>query len=98
MLMQNQNCGCSNSSREQLLKQIDEVSFTLYDLLLFLDTHPCDEDAMACYRRHVGTRKQLLKEFAEKFGPLTPDTADLSEESKWQWVMQPWPWEKGGSR
>ena len=39
--MRNQRCAARN--REQLLHQLDLVSFAAYDALLYLDTHPDDE-------------------------------------------------------
>ena len=46
-------------------------------------------------------RRELLKEYAEQYGPLTLDSMELSRacSDDWDWVMQPWPWEgsrKGG--
>ena len=35
--------------KQQLARFIDEVSFAINDLVLFLDTHPCNQQAMACY-------------------------------------------------
>ena len=78
--------------------QINEVSFAINDILLFLDTHPHDQEAMEFYRKYARMRHDLLKEYAKYFGPLTVDTAYESDESKWQWVLQPWPWENQGGR
>ena len=33
------------ADRETMLKQINEISFTVNDLTLFLDTHPLDDNA-----------------------------------------------------
>ena len=97
MLMQ-QNCECSKPDKEQMMCQINEVSFAINDILLFLDTHPHDQEAMEFYRKYARMRHDLLKEYAKYFGPLTVDTAYESDESKWQWVLQPWPWENQGGR
>ena len=35
-----------NRSGKQLLNRINQVSFAVDDLLLYLDTHPCDERAL----------------------------------------------------
>ena len=39
----NENC-C------QLLNIIDQTSFAMDDVLLFLDTHPCDQQALSYYQ------------------------------------------------
>lgn len=86
-------------SREELLSKIYEVSFAKDDIILYLDTHPYDEKAREYFDRHMEFRKKYLKEYAKLYGPLTLDTAEESEKGKWQWVLQPWPWEnKGGCR
>lgn len=86
----------NRKSRRQLLNEINEVSFAAYDLLLFLDTHPCDEKALSCYREVSEKRNVLLDEYAKYYGPLTADTAALNCADTWQWVEQPFPWEKEG--
>lgn len=97
MLMQQTNCGCS--SKEHLMKKINESSFAVDDILLYLDTHPHDEKAMEFFRTQSAIRNSALKEYAKYYGPLTIDTANDTQSSSWEWVMQPWPWEnKGGCR
>jgi spore coat protein JB len=91
--------GNGKPNKEQLLQLINEVSFAVNDIILYLDTHPCDEKALAFYREKVAIRNEALKEYAACFGPLTIDTADDTCSDSWEWVMQPWPWEvKGGCR
>ena len=48
--------------RKQMLKEINEVSFVVNDLNLFLDTHPLDENALQSFSQAMEKRKQLLKE------------------------------------
>ena len=85
-----------NCSRQQLMSRINEVSFAVNDMNLYLDTHPCDAKALAYCRELVQERKKLLKEYAEMYGPLTIDSTAWSEESIWKWMEQPFPWEKEG--
>lgn len=86
----NKNCTCS---KDALMKTINEVSFAVNDILLYLDTHPEDEEALAYFQEKVMARNKALKEYAENYGPLTIDTADDRQSCQWDWVMQPWPWE-----
>lgn len=80
-------------SRSQMLQYINETSFAVNDILLYLDTHPCDREAMKFYEKNVAKRKAALRDFAKFYGPLTVDTADDARNETWEWVMQPWPWE-----
>ena len=83
----------SSGSKAQLLQKINEVSFAVNDILLYLDTHPCCEKGMALYR------KKLMKEYAQCYGPLTVDDALESDGNTWKWMEQPFPWEtEGGCR
>ena len=39
-----------NQDKNKLLLYISQVSFGIDELVLFLDTHPCDQDALAYYQ------------------------------------------------
>lgn len=87
------------SSKTALLSQIDQLSFVVTEWNLYLDTHPEDENALHHFHKALALRKQALQNYAEKYGPLTIDTANDGQSHSWQWVLQPWPWEfqrKGG--
>lgn len=86
------NCPCRND----LLKHINEVSFAVDDVKLYLDTHPCDEKALAYFEKYSRMRNEALREYAENYGPLTVDTAIYSDSENWNWIDEPWPWQEGG--
>ncbi|WP_066712113.1 spore coat protein CotJB [Clostridium sp. Marseille-P299] len=81
-----------DKNREKLIHCITEVSFYLDDLRLFLDTHPCDREALAVYAEFQKRREALLKEYEEVYGPLRwygyNNSCDI-----WNWTQYPWPWE-----
>lgn len=88
------SCNSSNnSSREQLLDQINRSSFAAYDMLLYLDTHPDDTEAQAYYHKNACIRKDSMREYARQYGPLTMDLIDDTRSDSWEWMKQPWPWE-----
>ena len=80
-------------NREQLLKEIFQVSFCVDDVILYLDTHPQDIDAMQFYHEHVNRRKAMLDEYAAQYGPLLID--DVTCQDRWTWTDEPFPWEGG---
>ena len=95
------NSALESMNQKQLLNYINEVSFASVDVLLYLDTHPCDCEALAYSNRMVSMREEALKVYSRRFGPLTIDCTNECESSQWEWIMQPWPWEsmsKGGCR
>ena len=86
---------------EQLLNRINQVSFAVDEMILFLDTHPDNEEARAYFEEKSALRNEALEEYAKLYGPLTIDTANDTCSRSWEWVQQPWPWElplKGGCR
>ncbi len=85
----------SMSERECLMKKVNEASFALDEAVLFLDTHPCDEEALCCYKKAAKMRKEAMKAYEEKCGPLQNDQVEVYE--NWCWIENPWPWERGGN-
>ena len=88
----NGNC----ASKKELLQSINQVSFAIDDLLLFLATHPREKRALEYFSDLSARRNELLKKYAELHGPLTVDTANDSCLRSWQWMEQPFPWEQEG--
>lgn len=80
-------------SREQLMQWLNMVSFAVADIMLYLDTHPKDEEALKYFNYYTEQRKEALHAYAEKYGPLTIDTARPS--NYWDWSDVPLPWEGG---
>ncbi|MCU6747802.1 MULTISPECIES: spore coat protein CotJB [Lachnospiraceae] len=86
----------SQPGRNELLNHINQVSFAVDDVKLYLDTHPCDEEALSYFQEYSRQRSQALKEYASHYGPLTVDTAGVSCTDRWNWTNEPWPWQEGG--
>ena len=53
------NCS-KNQDRSRLLNKINENSFTVNDILLYLDTHPHDQKALSYYPEAVSCRKNFM--------------------------------------
>lgn len=79
------------NSREQMLRDIGIVDFTVVELALFLDTHPCDRSAMEYFNHYNRMGMQLKKEFSKTYYPLKLDFAESDQE--WSWGNAPLPWE-----
>ena len=83
-------------NRKELLNHINQVSFAVDDVKLYLDTHPCDQQALVYFQEYRRMRNKALKEYAAQYGPLTIDTAAESCTDRWNWINEPWPWQEGG--
>ena len=93
--------------RGQMLKEIDEVSFMVNDLTLYLDTHPTDTNALQAFTDAAKRRKQLMQEYAREYEPLSMDCVcvetnnQTDSDTKYPkqkhitWNDGPLPWEGG---
>ena len=96
------SCGCgagkAAQERERMMAKIQETSFALDDVRLYLDTHPDDRQGLAFFKKVLAERKTLLLAYAQQFYPLTVDCiADLYEKNPasdcYCWQKGPMPWE-----
>lgn len=79
-------------SKSELLKEIQSVTFAMYDLLLYLDTHSCDKKAFKMFKELGEKRTALMNEYVKNYGSLSQfDSAKLDE---FDWLNGPWPWER----
>ncbi len=88
--------GQKMQDKTMLLKTINENSFAVDDVKLFLDTHPDDQEALAFFHHCKTKRKQAMEEFEQNFYPLTVDCiSNVTAGSHWTWNDGPAPWEGG---
>ena len=92
----NQYTSFESMSQEQLMNCINEVSFALDDILLYLDTHPYDSNALQYADQFIRQRTAAVAVYSRRFAPLTIDSAETSQGGCWNWILQPWPWEMCG--
>ena len=78
------------NERAMLLRQIQSVRFSMWELHIFLDTHPNHAEATQMMQEYQEKSEKLIKKFEEKFGPLNSATANIN---MWEWITTPWPWE-----
>jgi spore coat protein JB len=67
--------------------------FYLYDLNLYLDTHPNDKKALAKFNEVNAKRKSAYELYISKYGPIT--AVQNTSEEHFDWINDPWPWERG---
>jgi len=78
------NGECADGCGAQLCEGQAEA-FAAWEMRLYLNTHPCDENALRMFRKY---RCQ-----AQKPNYATTFAEDEKECGKWSWVQGPWPWE-----
>ena len=80
--------------RAMCLRRIASVDFALYELTLYLDTHPEDQNALRMREIYQNKRRELIAEYEAAFGPSVVTTDDVRGD-RWTWVDNPWPWDFG---
>ena len=85
----------NENTRQSMRRRISSMQFACWELHLFLDTHPCNMDALEYFEEFKKQRVQALREYAKYYGPLTLDTAHTPADY-WCWINEPWPWQEGG--
>lgn len=74
------------SRREKLLR-LSAVQFAAWELHLYLNTHPNDEQLTLRYKELEAEYQRLLSDFENEYGPIImPATGNA-------WLEEPWPWE-----
>lgn len=83
-----------NMSLSQLFDWINMLNFCAYDMQLYLDTHPDDEEGIAYFNQCV----EMLQAAKEKYKQMCGSTMAYSGvpyENYFSWSDRPLPWEGG---
>lgn len=74
--------------------QLSAAKFAMWELHLYLDTHPNDCDMIELWKEYATTVNSLTREYERMYGPLTVESG-VGE----SWLKEPWPWQNcGGER
>jgi spore coat protein JB len=76
---------------DQLL-QIQQTDFVCFELNLYLNTHPDDQQAINQYNEFAQKSKMLKQQFESAYGPLMHAGQSYSS-APWVWNNPPWPWQ-----
>jgi spore coat protein JB len=82
-----------DGNRKVLLELIDQYSFMLDDICLYLDTHPNCPHGLSEYNKYKTLRMEAVEDYTDAYGPLCKYNADVCND--WNYINQPWPWEGG---
>lgn len=82
-----------SKEQQRMLNDIGIVDFTLVELMLFLDTHPDNKEAMEHFNHYAKIKNKMVKDYSMMYYPLMKEHAESSNE--WRWGNAPLPWEGG---
>jgi len=81
-------------TKNDLLKKIRSYDFAMYELQLYLDTHPNCQKALTLFEDYKKLYTAAQDEYAEKYGKLGDTVMNLDTKSHWSWIDGLWPWER----
>ena len=84
------SCAAGGGECSTLMKQLQAVDFSLYELVLYLDAYPDSAEAMKYYQKLMKERARLRDSYQSQCGPLTMYG---NQGNTWDWTEGPWPWE-----
>ena len=74
---------------------LSAVQFAMWELHLYLDTHPEDIGALKLHSKYEEKYLKLKDEYEANYGPLYSNSGSPGV----HWLKNPWPWDyEGGCR
>ena len=78
------------------MAELQQLSFALVDLNLYLDTHPQNQQAAEDFNTLFQKYWEAKTLYESKYGPLT-NFGYSPASYPYAWVNCPWPWEKAAN-
>ena len=77
--------------QKELFCLINQVSFMLDDITLYLNTHPDCKEGLETYNHYKRIRHEAIQDYTRLYGPICK--YNVNTNNYWDWVNMPWPWE-----
>ena len=89
----NQDMQQKRMNQKELYEWIMMLGFCAVDMMLYLDTHPDDEEALNYFNQCTALYNAAKQSYQDQFGQL--NAFSEQERSSWDWNTAPMPWEGG---
>ncbi len=80
------------NERQKLLLEAQKYGFAMWDLNLYLNTHPMDRNVMMLFNQYRNSYKKAKSEYEEKYGALCLENVETNV-GYWPWNKTVWPWD-----
>lgn len=80
------------NERQRMLLEVQKYGFAMWDLNLYLNTHPMDRNVMMLFDQYRNAHKKAKEDYESKYGPLCLEHTPANS-GYWLWNKSPWPWE-----
>ena len=83
-----------NKEQTKAMRKLQELSFAMYETILFLDGHPNNSAAMRYYHDVAKAYAEAKQAYETTYGPVSVSGGchNVSTDT-WTWIDGPWPWE-----
>ncbi|MGX8702628.1 spore coat protein CotJB, partial [Caproiciproducens sp.] len=78
------------TEQEALMTRIRSYQFAMWELHIFLDTHPGDCKAAQKLEEYRKATNEMTAKYEAAYGPVNVSAQNTS---RWAWVADPWPWD-----
>lgn len=75
-----------------MMLQIQQLGFTMSDLMQYLDTHPFYSFAMQRYNMTTELYQKQVDAYGKTYGPIVQMYSNSGETDSWQWALYDFPW------
>jgi spore coat protein JB len=82
------------SNKNSVIKAVYELGFVMTEVLLYLDTHPNDSEAIEYYAEMRQRYNEAVEAYESMIGPLSFNRTGA--DNYFDWAATPLPWEKEG--
>lgn len=80
------------SDKYKMLRRIYAFDFAIWELTLYMDSHPDDIKALKTLEQYRAKRAELVCDYEARFGPYILTSDDVRGD-RWTWIDSPWPWD-----
>ncbi len=81
------------TEKDSLMRRIQVLNFATIDLGMYLDLYSNDSATLNIFNKYNDELNNVTNTYEQKYGPLSFNSLS-SDENKWNWPKDPWPWEK----
>lgn len=78
------------NEQQALMTKIRSYQFAMWELHIFLDTHPGDCKAAQKLEEYRKIADDLTAKYEATYGPVNVNSGNTS---RWAWISNPWPWD-----
>ena len=80
------------SEQEEMLLNVNQLSFARHELNLLLDNYPNNRDALNLFNHYLKMEDVAIKNYERRFGPLEI-TCIKDSNIPFEWEQEKWPWD-----